>query len=249
MVCVIIPYHSQTSLSQSISRTALSRDHRNQSCTRGFRKCTSCAFFSPGILPIPNCLEQLGLSVQNYLLEKGVIACVSLSLVSSTAVVAVHTPYSSSTAVESRLNLQAWSMAAPDAVAVQAPNLLQSSTFIISRRTENTRIRGVNKNRAAIYIYMYVHSKYYLLFDLWCSSVGSLLFLHKQCPRVRCNNKLSPFCFKNWNYRVQEVAYKLYYCIFFLFWFWPCRFDRKRSQWRFRAVLLGIFLSVVERIM
>ena len=42
-------------------------------------------------------------------------------------------------------------MAAPDAVAVQAPNL-QSSTFIISRRTENTRIRGVNKNRAAIYM-------------------------------------------------------------------------------------------------
>jgi len=41
-------------------------------------------------------------------------------------------------------------MAAPDAVAVQAPNL-QSSTFIISRRTENTRIRGVNKNRAAIH--------------------------------------------------------------------------------------------------
>ena len=69
---------------------------------------------------------------------------------STTAVVAVHTPYSSSTAVESRLNLKARSMAAPDAVAVQAPNL-QSSTFIISRRTENTRIRGVNKNRAAIH--------------------------------------------------------------------------------------------------
>ena len=87
-------------------------------------------------------------------------------------------------------------MAAPDAVAVQAPNL-QSSTFIISRRTENTRIRGVNKNRAAIHntCCTYTASIIYCLTPSG-SSVSSLLFLHKQCQRVRCDNKHSPFALK-----------------------------------------------------